>query len=86
MAVTGLASLIAEILDIMENSEGKTTAATRQDVATRMGNAIVDVIEASGTKTSVSTSVSGTCAGAGNPLTGGAGSQSNAPGTITVPS
>ena len=79
MAVTGKASFIDELLDIMETSGEKNLATTRQDIADRTATAIVELIQASATSTEVETEVITDA-----PATG-TGEQSGAPGTIIVP-
>ncbi len=68
-------------LAILEASEGKTKAQAQTDTLGLI-DIIADLIEASGTKTTVSTAVTGTLPSGPVAATG---AQVDAPGTIEVP-
>lgn len=77
----GKSTAKADLLVLLQDSDGKSKSTGQSDYADGLIDIIAALIEASGTKTQVSTAVTvdpGTHAGTG--------AQTDAPGTITVPS
>ncbi len=73
----------SDLLSLLQDSEGKSKSAGQSDYADGLIDIIAALIEASGTKTTVATVVTGTLPS--GPVAA-AGAQTDAPGTITVPS
>ncbi len=79
----GKAAAKAAYLALLEASDGKSLGDAQNDTAEGLIDIIADLIESGGTKTAVSTVVTGTLPTGPQAA---AGAQTDAPGTITVPS